>query len=218
MLYRGSHGEEVKLLQKKLIEKGFNCGTAGADGVFGQATYDAVVSFQRVNGLQVDGIVGNETWNILNSNNGSLKEGVKRFIQTAINEIGTREESINITKYGKWFGADGNEWCAMFVSWCAYKAGILYTLVPKFNYCGDAYDWYRSRGRYRERQSGYIPKPGDVIIFHNGKLFNHSGIVERVEKNIIYTIEGNVSDSVCRGMHLVSEAKIHGYGMNGGIE
>ena len=218
MLYKGSNGEEVKLLQQKLIAKGFSCGRSGADGIFGQATYDAVILFQRANGLQVDGIVGNETWNALNNSDESLKEGVKRFIEVAVNEVGTREESVNITKYGKWFGADGNEWCAMFVAWCAYKAGILYTLVPRFGYCEDAYNWYKSRGKYRERQSGYIPKPGDVILFHNGRLFNHSGIVERVEKNIIYTIEGNVSDSVRRGIHDISESKIHGYGMNGGIE
>lgn len=112
MLYKGSNGEEVKLLQQKLIAKGFSCGRSGADGIFGQATYDAVISFKRANGLQVDGIVR----------------------------------------------------------------------------------------------------------FHNGRLFNHSGIVERVEKNIIYTIEGNVSDSVRRGIHDISESKIHGYGMNGGIE
>lgn len=28
--------------------------------------------------------------------------------------------SNNYTKYGKWYGLDGQPWCDMFVSWCAY--------------------------------------------------------------------------------------------------
>lgn len=218
MLYKGCYGEEVKLLQQKLIEKGYSCGASGVDGDFGQATYNAVISFQQANGLQVDGIVGNETWGALNSSNKENKadkEGVKRFVQIAVNEIGTREKNVNMTKYGQWFGSDGNEWCAIFVSWCAYKAGILYSLVPKYDWCEYAYNWYKARGNYKEKQSGYIPKPGDVIFFHNGDSFYHTGIVEYVRKNeTIYSIEGNVSNSVCRIKHSVLEEKIHGYGVN----
>ncbi len=43
----------------------------------------------------------------------------------------------NFNKYNKWFpSAQGNAWCACFVSWCANKAGLLNVsnqlgLVPK---------------------------------------------------------------------------------------
>ncbi len=55
----GSKGEQVRQVQQKLIEYGYLKGTA--DGVFGQKTYDAVVWFQRKNGLSVDGVVGRKT-------------------------------------------------------------------------------------------------------------------------------------------------------------
>lgn len=55
----GSRGEQVRLVQRKLIQYGYLDGTA--DGVFGKATYDAVVWFQRKNGLTVDGVVGPST-------------------------------------------------------------------------------------------------------------------------------------------------------------
>ncbi len=55
----GSRGEQVKKVQQKLIQYGYMTGTA--DGVFGQKTYDAVVYFQRKNGLTVDGRVGSAT-------------------------------------------------------------------------------------------------------------------------------------------------------------
>lgn len=55
----GSKGEQVTLIQQKLKQYGYM--TAGADGVFGKATYDAVVWFQRRNGLTVDGVVGAST-------------------------------------------------------------------------------------------------------------------------------------------------------------
>src|SRR5690606_23461936 len=55
----GSRGSDVATVQAKLNELGYNAGTA--DGIFGSRTYNAVVAFQRANGLAVDGIVGKNT-------------------------------------------------------------------------------------------------------------------------------------------------------------
>ena len=55
----GASGEKVRQIQHKLIQYGYMKGTA--DGVFGKKTYDAVVWFQRKNGLKVDGVVGKRT-------------------------------------------------------------------------------------------------------------------------------------------------------------
>lgn len=57
--------DNVKLFQKKLLEKGYNLGKYGSDGYFGKYTFEAVIAFQRANGLLVDGIVGVNTWNKL---------------------------------------------------------------------------------------------------------------------------------------------------------
>ncbi len=62
MLRRGSVGSSVKELQERLIELGYSCGSCGADGEFGNDTYEAVRRFQEANGLEVDGIVGPMTW------------------------------------------------------------------------------------------------------------------------------------------------------------
>jgi peptidoglycan hydrolase-like protein with peptidoglycan-binding domain len=51
----GSRGADVKLLQQRLNQLGFNCGTP--DGSFGPRTRSAVYAFQRANGLSVNGIV-----------------------------------------------------------------------------------------------------------------------------------------------------------------
>lgn len=55
----GDKGDQVTLVQQKLKQYGYFSGTV--DGVFGKQTYDAVVWFQRKNGLKVDGVVGEST-------------------------------------------------------------------------------------------------------------------------------------------------------------
>ena len=55
----GSSGEEVKELQKSLNNMGYSL---DVDGKFGTKTQNAVKSYQKNNGLSVDGIVGNNTW------------------------------------------------------------------------------------------------------------------------------------------------------------
>ena len=53
----GSRGENVRRIQRAL--------GVTADGIFGPNTRQAVINFQRNNGLGVDGIVGQATWNRL---------------------------------------------------------------------------------------------------------------------------------------------------------
>jgi hypothetical protein len=55
------HGEDVKIMQQKLISKGFSCGKTGADGWFGRDTNVAVLKFQKKNKLVIDGIYGIKT-------------------------------------------------------------------------------------------------------------------------------------------------------------
>lgn len=56
----GSYGEEVKLMQTRLNELGFDCGAV--DGRFGAKTLAAVKAYQAAKGLTADGKVGPLTW------------------------------------------------------------------------------------------------------------------------------------------------------------
>jgi N-acetylmuramoyl-L-alanine amidase len=56
----GSKGENIKLIQRRLNELGYNSGAV--DGSFGPITHNAVISFQGSKGLAMDGSVGPLTW------------------------------------------------------------------------------------------------------------------------------------------------------------
>ncbi len=58
-LRRGARGDDVVTLQKKLKNWGYYSGAV--DGVFGGQTEQAVIYFQRRNGLTPDGVVGEQT-------------------------------------------------------------------------------------------------------------------------------------------------------------
>ena len=55
----GSRGDEVKQIQTKLKNWGYYSGNV--DGIFGEQTRQAVISFQKKNGLTADGIAGPQT-------------------------------------------------------------------------------------------------------------------------------------------------------------
>jgi peptidoglycan hydrolase-like protein with peptidoglycan-binding domain len=61
MLQQGMTGGIVKLVQELIIGMGYDCGPAGADGVFGSGTDAAVRRLQSDHGLAVDGVVGPAT-------------------------------------------------------------------------------------------------------------------------------------------------------------
>lgn len=66
ILRKGDMGEQVKTLQRLLSALGYKMKnglkTYGVDGSFGQATYNAVIAFQKAEGIGADGIVGEKTW------------------------------------------------------------------------------------------------------------------------------------------------------------
>ncbi len=63
ILQRGDTGSDVRLLQTALIRAGYDPGQV--NGVFGAQTERAVKQFQRVLGLNEDGVVGSRTWSFL---------------------------------------------------------------------------------------------------------------------------------------------------------
>ncbi len=75
----GSQGTEVKQVQTKLKNLGFYNGKV--DSIFGSQTKDAVLRFQRANGLTADGVAGPKTLSALGigSSGGSSAGGVGGF-------------------------------------------------------------------------------------------------------------------------------------------
>ena len=68
ILRNGNKGTYVKKAQQLLQERGYSLGICGVDGDFGPATEKAVRQFQQDWGLNpVDGIIGEKTWEKLQS-------------------------------------------------------------------------------------------------------------------------------------------------------
>ena len=67
LLREGDRGAYVTFLQQLLESNLYPVG--GIDGIFGSRTLSAVRNFQSANGLTVDGLVGNNTWNALTNLN-----------------------------------------------------------------------------------------------------------------------------------------------------
>lgn len=110
----------------------------------------------------------------------------KDVLKIAAVELGNTEypANSNRTKYGAWYGLDGQPWCMMFVQWCFDQAGL--TLPHRTASCSDMLSWYR---KYVPERIASTPKRGDIIIYN----FSHTGIVESVAQSTITAIEGNTS-------------------------
>lgn len=131
------------------------------------------------------------------------------LIDIAIKELGYSAPESN-TKFGKWYGMQG-PWCAMFVSWCANRAGVGTGTVPKFAYVPSGISWYKNKGRYKSR-GAYTPQRNDIVFFGGG---SHTGIVERVSGSTLHTIEGNTTNSVARRQYSLASSYVTGYGQVG---
>ena len=202
----GSSGNAVKAAQY-LLKKVY-CYSIDVDGSFGPATQSAVKDFQTRKGLSSDGIVGPATWAALVSNNSASK-----LISVAASQIGYQEGPDHATKYGTWYGLPNEPWCAIFVSWCANKAGIDTSVIPKHASCDKGVTWFKNKSKFKTRVSGYTPKAGDIIYFGSASDATHVGIVEKVSNKRVHTIEGNTTDCVARRDYSLTSTDIYGYGI-----
>ncbi|MGN0526256.1 MAG: InlB B-repeat-containing protein [Acutalibacteraceae bacterium] len=136
-------------------------------------------------------------------------DNAKDIVNVAKSQVGYHEGSLsgntdssnNITEYGRWFGNQGSAWCNMFVSWCAYVAGVDVSVLPKLTSATNSYySTMASVGAQRfSFSSGRSLKPGDLIfVCADGGYgcIDHIGLVADVDDTTIYTVEGNLSDSV----------------------
>ena len=132
------------------------------------------------------------------------------IVAVASQEIG----NVGGEKYWRWYGFESRTaWCACFVSWCADQCGLIEAgLLPKFASCSDGIAWLRAHDQWRG--SGRDPQPGMLIFFDwglNGSP-DHVGIVESVDGDRVFTIEGNTTDSCRRRSYPLRSPVIIGYG------
>lgn len=135
----------------------------------------------------------------------------KDIVDVAAGEIGYREQGENRTKYGAWYGTNGAPWCHIFVSWCAAKAGVSASIVPKTASTDAGMAWFVKKGIFKYKGK-YTPKRGDIIYFKSAGA-SHVGIVEKCSGNTVYTIEGNSSDKVMQRKYSLDAPRITGYGV-----
>jgi peptidoglycan hydrolase-like protein with peptidoglycan-binding domain len=93
---QGSNGDAVRAVQSQIHGRGDGAAQIAIDGNFGPVTNDAVRAFQTLLGLQVDGIVGPQTWNHLV--NGYLAAPDP---QTAAGDVFSAWETGNRDRAGK---------------------------------------------------------------------------------------------------------------------
>jgi hypothetical protein len=101
-------------------------------------------------------------------------------------------------------------WCVVFIWWVMRKAGVPATVFPKKASVFKAADggvrkWFKDRDHFKSASS--MPKEGDLVVFKH----SHIGIVENVEGNTIFTVEGNASDRVRRRSYSRTNSDIDGY-------
>ncbi|WP_297324636.1 peptidoglycan-binding protein [Nitrosomonas sp.] len=175
--------------------------------------------------LVVDGVVGDLTWWSLKHPKPIIEapsavdyramppasmagsERGRAALQVAIDElkagageVGGNNRGPFVKKYLHGLAPEGEKglWCAGFVSYCysQHPAGIpfKYTVGAR-----DVLQQFKKNGWAHPPGSGYVPKPGDIVVWWREQLSSgkgHIGLVHQLRDGFLYTIEGNKSSKV----------------------
>jgi hypothetical protein len=126
-------------------------------------------------------------------NDGAIAKMVQRFV------AGT----------SKWL--EGQPWCACFATWCVYEAAKRLKFdkpkLPKSASSTSLYAWFKKMnllmGNNRDLVGciGLVKGSGGTA----GKTHHHTFLVEEVEGNYVYGIDGNYGNAVKRSKRLISD-------------
>lgn len=123
---------------------------------------------------------------------------INRVLQIAQRELGVKEVGDNINKYAEWYNPDlnGQSWCAIFISYCLYNAGLQLQIETDkgFHYTPNGSKWFKERKQWFKD-----PLPGDIVFFDwqtatdeiPGAANHVAFFVARTQDNRIITIDGN---------------------------
>jgi peptidoglycan hydrolase-like protein with peptidoglycan-binding domain len=120
------------------------------------------------------------------------------IIDTAAAEDGTKESPANSnkTKYGKWYGLDGEKWCAIFVSFIYHHAGHPLEAIDRdkgYQSCQSGFNFWKRKNRFTSE-----PQPGDIVLYDwtgDGHC-DHTGIFAKwldTAKTKFHSWEGNTA-------------------------
>ena len=134
------------------------------------------------------------------------------------------------TKYKGFYNGVKNgyaEWCDIFVDWLIVEASdverALKALGQPTKSCGAGCTWSVKYYKQINKLTYSNPKPGYQIFFKDSDGDPcHTGIVYKVDKNYVYTIEGNTSGAsgviangggVAKKKYSLKYSRIHSYGI-----
>lgn len=159
-----------------------------------------------------------------------MDSAVNKLITNCYNEVGYSIGNSKVpnkkNKYANYLDSIGNiyngkkngyDWCDIFVDYMfIYTYGVetgMQLLCQSYNGlgagCTYSARYYKNKNRFNNK-----PEIGSQIFFtnDNGKTSYHTGIVVNYTDEYVYTIEGNVSNSVAERKYLINDIKIMGYG------
>lgn len=222
---------DVEWLQLRLKDLGL--GTGSIDGDFGEVTENAVRLFQArsVNAagepLEVDGVVGRETWSALFGETSVEAGGAQpasvgtllgtEAVRVASEEVGVRERPLGsnrgprvdqyIAAIGLNPARDSYPWCVCFIYWCfqvaAENLGVRNpcprnaSVHMAWNACRQS-SLIATIGAAQAQRDPSLVRPGMIFFIDAGGGKGHAGIIASIRDGMLETIEGNTNDNGSR--------------------
>jgi len=117
ILTKGSRGEAVKRIQAALH--------LAQDGIFGSVTEEAVIAFQKANGLKADGVVGENTWAKLVPMETTLKTSKRNINKIIVHCTATVEgRETTVEEIRRWHKQKG--WSDIGYHYVVYLDGSIH--------------------------------------------------------------------------------------------
>ena len=201
----GEQSSDVQNMQKLLVKCGY-LSSDKASGYFGELTKEAVLSFQRTNGLAADGTAGAKTLQVLqsgsakskpkrsrnnantgrtNGNTGGGNSGSSGSISSGLGGAtvsGSASALISIasSKIGSpyvWGSKGPNSFdCSGFVYWCLNQAGVGTSYMTSSG--------WRSPGRFKKVGASEL-QAGDIVVVrgHVGIYAGGGSVIDASSSN-----------------------------------